>query len=260
MIDPTDTIGDDVRLYQGDCLAVLPAVLPTLAPVDAVVTDPPYGIVAEFGSVATCGSNRNGSRKLQFEWDGAGVADEVRRGLELAFKLCKPSAAVFVFTGFDQAAHYAAPAREAGFIVKPAAWVKECPAPAAPGNWWPSGFELAYYGYRKSPYFGDDDAKRVNVFYSDSYRHGQPGKVDHPTQKPLKMMRRLVRAVVPPGGVVLDCFMGSGTTGVAAIQEGRGFIGIEKHELYYRIALERLTHATGAGPGQLFGATVTATA
>lgn len=245
---PTDTIGDDVALYRGDCLAVLP----TLGSVDAVVTDPPYGIVAEFGAVATCGGIKNGSRKLQFEWDGEGVADDVRRGLELAFKLCKSKAAVFVFTGFDQVAHYAAPARDAGFTVKPAAWVKECPAPAAPGSWWPSGFELAYYGYRNAPYFGDDDTKRVNVFYSDSYRHGQPGKVDHPTQKPLKLMRRIVRAVVPPGGVVLDCFMGSGTTGVAAIQEGRGFIGIEKNPAYYAIALERIAHATGAGPGQLF--------
>lgn len=248
---PTDTI-EGAELYLADCRDVLPQLpVPSF---DAVVTDPPYGIIAEFGHMKTEYGTKNGGRKLQFDWDGKEVAADVCRGLELSFSLCTPSAAVFVFTGFDQSARYSDPAREAGFTVKPAAWVKECPAPAAPGNWWPSGFELAYYGYRNSPYFGDDDPKRVNVFYADSYRYGQPGKVDHPTQKPLKLMQRIVRAVVPPGGVVLDCFMGSGTTGVAAIQSGVKFVGIEKNPDYYAIALERIKHATGTSKGQLFGA------
>jgi DNA modification methylase len=62
----------------------------------------------------------------------------------------------------------------------------------------------------------------------------------HPTVKPLRLMRYLCKMLTPPGGAVLDPFMGSGTTGVAALLEGFGFIGIERDEAYHQIALRRL--------------------
>lgn len=68
---------------------------------------------------------------------------------------------------------------------------------------------------------------------------------DHPTQKPLELMRRLVDVVTPPGGVVLDPFAGSGTTGVAALLEGRRFIGVEMTEHYAEVAARRLSEASG---------------
>ncbi len=64
----------------------------------------------------------------------------------------------------------------------------------------------------------------------------------HPTVKPLELMRWLVRLVTPPGGVVLDPFTGSGTTGIAAVLEGRQFLGIEREGEYLDIACARLTH------------------
>ena len=63
---------------------------------------------------------------------------------------------------------------------------------------------------------------------------------NHPTIKPVALMARLVRLVTPPGGVCLDPFMGSGTTGVACRREGMGFIGIEREESYFSIARERI--------------------
>ena len=65
----------------------------------------------------------------------------------------------------------------------------------------------------------------------------------HPTVKPTDLMRYLCRLVTPPGGVVLDPFMGSGSTGVAAIQLGRKFIGIEREERYFDIACKRIEEA-----------------
>jgi len=65
-------------------------------------------------------------------------------------------------------------------------------------------------------------------------------KNHHPTVKPLALMRYLVRLVTPPGGTVLDPFMGSGTTGMAAKQEGFEFIGIEKEKEYVEIAERRM--------------------
>ena len=63
---------------------------------------------------------------------------------------------------------------------------------------------------------------------------------DHPTVKPLSLMRHLVKLFAPVGGVVLDPFAGSGSTGVAALQEGRSFIGIERDAQNVEIARRRL--------------------
>jgi DNA modification methylase len=62
----------------------------------------------------------------------------------------------------------------------------------------------------------------------------------HPTVKPTDLMAYLVRLITPPGGVVLDPFMGSGSTGKAAVREGFDFIGIEREEEYVAIASKRL--------------------
>jgi DNA modification methylase len=64
----------------------------------------------------------------------------------------------------------------------------------------------------------------------------------HPTVKPLELMRWLVKLVTPPGGLVLDPFCGSGSTGVAAVLEGRMFLGLEREAAYVDIACARLTH------------------
>jgi site-specific DNA-methyltransferase (adenine-specific) len=81
------------------------------------------------------------------------------------------------------------------------------------------------------------------VLWVDSYRHGQPGKVDHPTQKPEAVIEPLVWASSLRGEMVLDPFAGSGTTGVACIRNGRNFIGWEREPRYYEIARKRLEAA-----------------
>lgn len=65
----------------------------------------------------------------------------------------------------------------------------------------------------------------------------------HPTVKPRKLMSYLIRLVTPPKGRVLDCFMGSGSTGCAAVSEGFDFIGIEREPDYFAIAKARIKHA-----------------
>jgi site-specific DNA-methyltransferase (adenine-specific) len=70
-----------------------------------------------------------------------------------------------------------------------------------------------------------------------------PVKNNHPTVKPTELMRWLCRLITPPGGVVLDPFMGSGSTGKAAVREGFGFIGIERDPEYFEIALRRVAAA-----------------
>lgn len=73
-------------------------------------------------------------------------------------------------------------------------------------------------------------------------RRTRPARNPHPTVKPLELMRWLVRLGCPPGGVVLDPFCGSGSTGAAAALEQRGFVGIEIDRRYARIARARIAH------------------
>jgi len=74
----------------------------------------------------------------------------------------------------------------------------------------------------------------------------------HPTQKPVELMEWLVKAYCPVGGVVLDNCMGSGTTGVACVNTGRKFIGIEKEEKYFNVSRNRIQDAIGDRDGRLF--------
>jgi len=88
------------------------------------------------------------------------------------------------------------------------------------------------------------EARGDSEYLQDSIGLNRISKVrnHHPTVKPLALMRYLCRLVTPPGGIVLDPFMGSGTTGVAAKLEGFEFIGIEKEKDYHEIARSRINN------------------
>lgn len=227
-----ETIGP-CTLFLADCLEALPLV----GKCDAMVTDPPFSIPHTFAPQ----KGRKGTRALSFAWDKTINALEIVEACKLG---AERVASAFIFCGLRQATPLAEMLSEAGMTDKMACWVKKCPAPPAPGNWWPSGFELAVYGYKPGAHFESNNASRSNVFVADSYRHGQPGKVDHPTQKPLGMMLDIVEPMVPDGGTCLDPFMGSGTTGVACVKTGRRFIGIEINPKFFEIACKRIDAAT----------------
>jgi site-specific DNA-methyltransferase (adenine-specific) len=83
---------------------------------------------------------------------------------------------------------------------------------------------------------------RVAALYTGRSRKPRVVRNIHPTVKPLELMRWLVRLATPPDGLVLDPFTGSGTTGAAAVLEGRQFLGVEREGRYVDVACARLTH------------------
>lgn len=94
----------------------------------------------------------------------------------------------------------------------------------------------------------DNGGSAARFFYCAKASKSERGPGNtHPTVKPLALMRYLVRLVTPPGGTVLDPFMGSGTTGLAAAAEGSRFVGIERDEAYFEIARRRLTRENARG-------------
>lgn len=230
-------------LYRGDCLDVLPTL--DAGSVDLVVTDPIYG-VSQVGVIHQK-ANGKGTRNFDFfEGDSPQEAiDLAVAALRITDNLLTPSGSGYAWMGHRQFAEVCIDLERRGWKTRFLAWSKLYPAPAPPGSGWPSGAELCLYWFKPGRQWNHNgkNCPRSNVIHADSYRFGQPGKVDHPTQKPLECVEPLIVASSPQGGVVLDPFMGSGTTGVACIQTGRQFIGIEKEPKYFEIACRRIEQA-----------------
>ncbi len=201
------TIGA-ATLHLGDCRDILP----TLGKVDAVVTDPPYGIGT---GIQKCG----GSKSLKWdeqEWD--------RETCQPAVDLAVAAAGVAIIWGGN---YYALPPSRCWL-----AWDK-----CQPDAWYSTAhFELAWTSM-------DRNARRYRMSQVEAY-----GNMDkaHPSQKPESLMRWCLN-LIPDALSVLDPFMGSGTTGVAAVQMGRKFIGIEREPKYFDIAAKRIEDAQRQG-------------
>jgi DNA modification methylase len=191
-------------LYLGDCLEILP----TLGPVDCVITDPPYGIGKD-GQKRTTGGN-GGRKGYEFMgWDAERPSAE-------AFALMLCAAPQHIIWGGNYFADLLPPTSK--WLV----WDKGQRIDQSDG-------ELAWTSF--------DGALRI---YTQNRVALMQDGAQHPTQKPFTLMRWCVAMTT---GTVLDPYMGSGSTGVACMNLGRKFIGIEIHEPYFDIACERIENA-----------------
>lgn len=235
-----ETIGL-ATLYLADCQAVLPR----LGGCDALITDPPYAIINQYSGIKMKAKNKGRTCSFTFGTikDNLSLNCEIFPAVKLALKKTRQNA--FLFCGLSQASFYEKFLFNEGFTPKMFAWIKKCPPPPTPQARWGSGFELAVWGYKPKAYWGDKNPSRVNYAITDTYRAGirAAEKVDHPTQKWLPLMTFIVTSLVPEKGICLDPFCGSGSTGVAAVETGRQFIGIEIDEGYFNIACRRIEEA-----------------
>jgi site-specific DNA-methyltransferase (adenine-specific) len=233
------TIGR-ATLYLGDCRDVLP----TLGKVDAVITDPPYAVSVK-GSKQ--GTGAGGTRSLDFfegDDDWAAMTALVTEALTLS--VASDPKTFVAWCGHRQIGALTAMLEGLGYKTRLIFWRKKCPPPSTPDAAFTSSVEQAIYAY-KSGRVWNGGQTAPNIFDADSYRFGQPGKVDHPTQKPLQLMKWNADYLTTSEQIILDPFMGSGTTGVAAVQMGRHFIGIEREPKYFDIACKRIEDAQRQG-------------
>ena len=228
----------DAELHLGDCLEILP----TLGKVDAVVTDPPYSVSLDGSSASFTRLNRKGTRSFSFfEGDTDWPAMTEKVVVRIAASVDLGALSIYCWCGHRQFGPLTEMLETRGYSTRFLVWRKKCPAPAPPRSGWQSGAELCVYGYKPGRHF--EDGIFNNVIEADSFRFGQPGKVDHPTQKPLVTMAEPIKVSTALGALVLDPFMGSGTTGVACAKLGRKFIGIEIDPGYFEIACRRVDDA-----------------
>lgn len=231
---------DRYTLYCGDCLDILPTL--AAGSVDAVITDPPYGIGYESGHKTRLG----GLPRINRATFGADVFDP--RWIVEAWRALVSDALLYCFTRWDVATRWATEFEcVGGRVAQRLVWDK-CH--------WKMG-DLRYYGsqvedvlvVRKGdrPIFPGGAGRRGNLFrYSSAFL--REGQFDHPTQKPVDLIAEFIADSADIGALVLDPFMGSGTTGVACMQTGRRFIGIEIDPGYFEIAKRRIEDAAAQLP------------
>jgi site-specific DNA-methyltransferase (adenine-specific) len=201
-----EVIGN-ATLYLGDCMDILP----TLPKVDAVITDPPYGIGEDGGRFRD--RKGGGHRVLEkLGWDKERPTREV-------FMLMESAAPIRMYWGGNYFADYLPPSK--GWLY----WNKLMGGDFSDG-------ELAYTNLDRA----------LRQF---TYCNKERGK-EHPTQKPTELMEWCL-SFVPNAQTIIDPFMGSGTTGVACMNLGRSFIGIEREPKYFDIACRRIEDAQRQG-------------
>lgn len=229
MTEPVTFLDGRVTLYLGDCREILP----TLGRVDAVVTDPPYGSDDTHAGHLSNITLRNGERAGQaLGFDGIERDEMValcRAWVELAQRWV-------VFTCEWKYAHAL---DDAGLLIRLGIWRKPDGAPQFTGDRPGTGWEAVAICHRSGK-------KRWNGGGAHAFWTFPKGQNNsgHPTGKPLGLVSEMVADFTDPGETILDPFMGSGTTGVAAVKLGRRFIGIEIEPKYFDIACRRIEEAT----------------
>lgn len=230
---------DYATIYHGDCREVLPQV----APVDLVITDPPYSISkAGIGRWEMRYGRTDDLDFFPMDADWKAMTETVATATRLMTQKLKTHGSLYLWCGHRQFGRLVDQLEASGWSTRFLVWSKACPVPPAPGSGWPSAAELCVYAYRAGRRWNHKGVcpVRSNVIEADSYRYGQPGKTGHPTQKPFGVITPLLLASALPGDVVLDPFMGSGTTLRAAKDLAIKSIGIEIDEKYCEIAVKRL--------------------
>lgn len=225
-----ERIADGVTLYLGDCLDVLP----TVGGADAAVMDPPY-------EQSAAGPGRSHFGMSLNKFDSAGYKSIVAGfDYEAVFgaieKVVKPFN-MFCFCSNKQISSIMAFHEKKGRSTNLVVWHKINAAPFANGVWRGDIEYCVHARETGSVFVGNaEQKKKVSEF---------PLVVDdaHPTVKPLGLIGKYVRICSESGQTILDPFMGSGTTGVAAVKAGRKFIGIELEPKYFDLACKRVSEA-----------------
>ena len=240
-----ETIGD-ATLWLGDCMSILP----TLGKVDAVVTSPPYNTLPTSHKPSGLHGERKSGVNQWIKKASEGYFDsmpelEYQKWLCGIIDECRQVCRGLVWV--NHKIRY-----RDGEAIHPA---RMFPWPIYTEVIWDRGGSMALNCKRYAPSTEHLLAFGRPVVWNDNlnslmsvWRIGfDRDKNDHPCAYPVQLAERPIVSSTRPGDTILDPFMGSGTTGVAAIQLGRKFIGIEIDPTYFEIACRRIRDVEGHG-------------
>jgi DNA modification methylase len=230
-----------LTLIQGDALKVLPT-LPDES-IDLVLADPPYNISKEAVPVY---DTQYGRRKIHLnaEWDK--FSDEeflavMYNFLDQVKRVLKPSGSFICFTSDKYLSYLRNYIISIGMVYRQTCvWVKSNPVPQMRKVKFMHSTELFFFANKEKGHdsFRWERGERPNVFYHPIVSGKE--RLGHPTQKPLWLIKELIAYFTRENDVVLDPFLGSGTTMQASLELKRNCIGIEINPEYIEMAKKRL--------------------
>lgn len=200
--------------------------------IDLVVTDPPY-------EIATTGAGMYKQADKQYVKELNGMKDGFSE--EVLDELCRVMKKISIYFFCSQKQiipllDYFVKKKKCNWNIL--SWHKTNPIPACGNKYLTDTEFILFFREKGVKVYGSFDTKRT--WYATPLNQSDKKKYGHPTVKPLSILENLVVNSSQEGEVVLDCFMGSGSTGVACLNTNRNFIGIELDEGYFKIAKERI--------------------
>jgi site-specific DNA-methyltransferase (adenine-specific) len=235
---PRVELAEGVELWLGDCREILPR----LRPADLVVTDPPYEVTPTSSHhYKPNGGMIKGGWMSETYPVGHGRMFEcppIASWARILFEACADNADCYVMIN-DRNLPEAARALDAAGWKHHNLLVWKKPT-GIPNRWYFKNAEFTLYLFKGK---AQTIAVPASCAVFECENKIAPGEREHNSQKPVKLMAHYIANSARPGATVLDPFMGSGSTGVAAVQLGRRFIGIEKDPAHFEIARARIRDA-----------------
>lgn len=228
---------DNYELYLGNSYTMIKELKQNNIKVNHIITDPPYNI-SQDNNFSTM---RNPRKGVDFgEWDkGFDLYNWISDYSEILDK----NGSIIIFCSYRFISHIIDKLEDSGMVVKDIIiWRKSNPMPRNIERRYVQDTEFAVWAVKKNSkwiFNKPENSAYLRPCFETSTVSGRE-KTGHPTQKSLKLMEDLIKIHTNKNDVILDPFMGSGSTGVAAIKHGRKFIGIELEKEYFEIACNRL--------------------
>lgn len=225
--------------YRNDCIEVMKLLKGNNVKVNHIITDPPYNISQDNNFSTMKSANRQG---VDFgNWD---KNYDVTEWLNYAYPLLDKDGSMVIFCSYRYITTIIDKIETLGGVVKDVmVWQKTNPMPRNRDRRYVQDMEFMIWAVKsnksKWTFNRSDDMPYVRGFFQTPTLLGKE-RTKHPTQKPLTLMKEIVKIHTNEDDLILDPFMGSGSTGVASIALGRNFIGVEKEQEYYSIAIDRL--------------------
>lgn len=237
------------KLYCDDCIKRLSKIKSNS--VDMIFADPPYFLSTPNG--ISCSGGKMVSVK-KADWDEAKSLQEVhsfnRKWIRRCYRILKESGSIFISGTFHNIYSIGMALQQEGFfIVNNITWQKQNPPPNLACKCFTHSTETVIWAVKnKRKYYfnyslmkelnGGKQMKDVWTGTLTPSREKKLGK--HPTQKPEYLLERIILASTKEGDLILDNFVGSGTTGVVAIRHNRNFIGIDNVQEYIELTERRI--------------------
>ena len=218
-----------ITLYNGDCLEVMQTLIEQGTKVDAIITDPPYGM-----------DYKSSRRKQKFDKviNDVDVSPILSKSISLLYEIMKENTAIYMFASWHKVDTFKI-AFEKHFNLKNIlVWVKNNHGSGDLTGCYAPRHEFVLFGHKGRAI--NKMGRVADVLFYDKVDGTQSV---HPTQKNVEMLERFIKNNADKQELVLDCFMGSGTTGVACINTDRHFIGIELDEHYFDVSIQRIKEA-----------------